>query len=298
MLHAVIGIGSNSTRLLMADVAGGALAQEFRMREGTRLFAGLEDGMLSGESMIRTADAAARFAQTARARGAQRLHILATSAARDAGNGHEFAELIAVYCGEPLQIISGEEEARLSFIGGAGQGYCGLIDIGGGSTEIAIGGDGHAFRAASAQMGAVRLFGQTPLLMGEGLSRAYSAARARLGEVWVTLAPSVPPAAWYGVGGTMTCLASMDMALAQFDREAVHGHRMSRDTVENWARRLAKLSAEQRAQLPGILPQRADIIGHGAVVLWAVMDAADIAQIAVSNRTNLDGYLLEIAAGQ
>ena len=293
MRRAVIGIGSNSTRLLVADVdEKGNLTNEKRMREGTRLFAGLENGSLSTESMVRTADAVARFAVAAREDGAEQLHVLATSASRDAENSAEFADMVQTLSGVPMKIISGEEEARLSFLGGAGQGYCGLVDIGGGSTEIGIGGGFRPFVAGSIQLGAVRLFGEVPVLLGDGVARAYGIAKERVQAGWQGIVGAKhPPAAWYGVGGTMTCLASVDMQLEAFDRDAVDGHALTRGAVENWARRLAKMSMQERAGLPGMLSQRADIIAHGVIVLWAVMDVLGLERILVSNRTNLDGYL-------
>lgn len=300
MLHAVIGIGSNSTRLLVGDVQGGRIMRSRRMREGTRLFAGLDDaGVLSQESMLRTADAVARFAKAALDEGVapENLHVIATSATRDAQNAGAFADLIEAMCGKPLQIISGEEEARLSFVGGAGPGLCGLVDIGGGSTEIATGGGGRPMALSSVQLGAVRLFGEVPVLSGEGIARAHALARERLLPA-VQALPRERPAAWYGVGGTLTCLASVDMRLPAFDREAVDGHVLKRATVENWARRMGKMTAEERAALPGMLATRADIIAHGAVILWAAMEALDMERILVSNRTNLDGYLMELGSVQ
>lgn len=296
MLRAVIGIGSNSTRLLVAEAQHGKLLRQTRMREGTRLFAGLSGGVLSGESMNRTAEAAARFAAAARDAGVADgdLHIIATSAARDAHNGDVFIDAVRTLTGVTPQILTGEEEAKLSFRGGAGEGYSGLIDIGGGSTEIAVGGGGRPLQAASAQLGAVRLFGEKPMLTGDGLEEAFALARERVAPVWAGMQPPGLPAAWYGVGGTLTTLASIDMRLPAFDRDAVDGHTLGRDAVENWARRLAKMPMDERARLPGMLPQRADIIAHGAIVLWAVMDALDIPRVSVSNRTNLDGYLLSL----
>ena len=97
------------------------------------------------------------------------------------------------------------------------------------------------------------------------------------------------------MGGTLTCLAAVDMALAAFDHEAVNGHRLTRQAVAGWARRLADMPPEARAQLPGMLPRRADIIAHGAVALYGAMEALRLPWISVSNRTNLDGCLREMA---
>lgn len=296
MRHAVIGIGSNSTRLLVGDIDQGTITDVLRMREGTRLFAGLEDGSLSTESMMRTIDAVGKFVRAAQEAKAEQIHVIATSATRDAANAQEFAELIEAITGETLAVISGEEEARLSFLGSAGQGYCGMVDIGGGSTEIAVGGSGRPMQSTSVQLGAVRLFGEVPVLLGDGLDKAYAQARSLAQADWTQLDVTHPPAAWYGVGGTMTCLASLDMQLPAFDRDQVAGHGLTRGAVENWARRLAKMSIKEREALPGMLRQRADIIAHGAIVLWAVMDVLAIGRISVSNRTNLDGYLIDLVA--
>lgn len=293
MRHAVIGIGSNSTRMVIGDTCEGRVSVTQRLREGTRLFAGLEGGVLSEGSMLRTADAVARFVQAAQADNVASLHLIATSASRDAKNGAEFAGLVEAVSGVPLQIISGEEEARLSFIGATGPGFCGMVDIGGGSTEIATGGAGHPLSAASAQLGAVRLQGEVPILLGDGLERAMDIVQARVRQVYDSAGSA--PESWYGVGGTVTCMASIDLQLPAYDREVVNGHVMRRETVENWARRLAYMPAAEREKLPGMLPTRVDIIAHGAVILWGVMEAVGIAKIQASNQTNLDGFLLEIA---
>lgn len=299
MLHAVIGIGSNSTRMLIGEVADRQVTPQARYREGTRLFAGLKEGNLSGESMMRTADVVARFAREAFEKGVANdcLHIIATSAARDAGNGAEFRTLIEDMCGVPMELITGEEEAQLSFLGGAGQGYSGLVDIGGGSTEVAVGGGARPVQAASAQLGAVRLLGEVPLLVGDGLEKAYQIARERITGVWDDMKVNHPPHAWFAVGGTATCIASLEMKLPVYDREQVDGHVLGRAAVENWARRLAKMNQGEREKLPGMIPARADIIAHGTIILWAVMEGLGIERIVVSNRSNLDGYLYQIAGG-
>lgn len=299
-MRAIIGVGSNSTRLLLADTDGATVVRTQRLREGTRLIAGLEGGELTGESMARTAEAVSRLVMHAREAGAADEHIVlfATSAARDAANADAFAGLIHELTGIRMQVLTGEEEARLSFLGGAGVGFCGLIDIGGGSTEIIAWGGRDGTRpmlAASARLGAVRLLSEVPILLGDGLERAYAIARERIRDVWTDPQTGMP-AAWFGVGGTMTCLASIDLRLPAFDRDKVDGHGLSIGAVEGWARRLSKMRQEERAALPGMLPQRADIIAHGAIVLWAAMDALGLKRITVSNRTNLDGYLRDILA--
>lgn len=297
MLHAVIGIGSNSTRLLVGDILDGKMTPRERMREGTRLFSGLEDGMLSAQSMMRTMDAVVRFAGRAREMRVASLHVFATSAARDAKNGEDLAALVKDMMGTRLEILSGEEEALLSLEGVTAGARSGMVDIGGGSTELAVSWDGGPAWTASVQVGAARLLAEVPLLSGDGFDRALAIARERTAEAGKMMPAAIAPKLWYGVGGTLTCLASVDMRLPAFDREAVNGRGLERSTVENWARRLAKMRAVERAALPGMQAQRADIIAHGVIALLAVMEALGMERITVSNRSNLDGYLIRMAGG-
>jgi exopolyphosphatase/guanosine-5'-triphosphate,3'-diphosphate pyrophosphatase len=291
-----IGIGSNSVRLLIADLIDGQVRPLQRLREGTRLFQGLTDGALSEESMMRTAWAVARLCETAKEAGCEALHLIATSAARDALNGAAFCELVEACCGLKLRIISGAEEARLSFLGVAAGGFAGVIDLGGGSLEIAVGGAGRELKAGSAQLGATRLQRECPDLTGDGLEKARALSERRVRNQWALLGAPERPPVWYGVGGTLTCLASLDMA-QPYDRAATEGHLLSCESVAAWARRLAALTEAEIATLPGMVPARADIIAHGAAALWGAMDALHMNPIIVSTKTNLDGCLREVAQG-
>ena len=297
MLHAVIGVGSNSTRYLLGEITGNKVQVLRRMREGTRLFAGLEEGMLQEEHMLRTVNAAAMFAKDARDAGCEHIHLIGTSAARDAKNGDTLCELVESLCGVPLSILSGKEEARLSFLGAAGTGFCGMLDIGGGSTELATGGGGRPLRACSVQLGAARLKGERPDLSGSGLAQATALAESRVKDTWshVGMGGADFPDAWYGVGGTLTCLAALDMRLKEFDRDVVEGHALTREIVEAWAESFTLMTEIEIMAIPGLQPQRADIIAHGTVALLGVMRALDIPRVVVSNKSNLDGYLRDIA---
>lgn len=297
MLHAVIGIGSNSTRLLVGDILDGNMTPRERMREGTRLFAGLEGGMLSTQSMLHTMDAVARFAGRAREMCAASLHIFATSAARDAKNGGELAALVEDMTGVRLEILSGEEEALLSLVGVTAGARSGMVDIGGGSTELAVSWDGGPAWTASVQAGAVRLLSEAPELDGDAFDMAFAIVRDRIAEAWEVVPAATRPKLWYGVGGTLTGLASMDMRLPAFDRDAVDGHRLERSAVRRWAHGLAQMSVQERAALPGMPAHREDIMAHGAIVLLAVMETLDMERITVRNRSNLDGYLIRMAGG-
>ena len=186
MRTAVIGIGSNSVRSLLADVSGADFRRLWRDREGTRLFAGLDAaGNLDRDSMDKTVSAVRQMATEASRQGAKQMAVFATSAARDAANGKEFMEAVERETGLPLRIISGEEEAELSFLGAsaaANTERCGMIDIGGGSTEIAIGTQDGIECAFSCQMGAVRLFRRLRLDRKEDMKPVEVAAAEILSE--------------------------------------------------------------------------------------------------------------------
>ena len=186
MRSAVVGIGSNSVRALVVETTGDTFVRCWRGREGTRLFAGLDGaGNLSPESITRTAEAAGRLAAEARRLGAEEVDVFATSAARDAANGAVFIGEIARQTGVEPVIISGEEEARLSFLGAseaAGSGRCGVIDIGGGSTEIVTGTGEDIDCAFSCQMGAVRLYRSIQLESRSDMAIAEKAATEILCE--------------------------------------------------------------------------------------------------------------------
>ena len=154
---ACIGIGSNAIRLLIACREGERLCALRRERRGTRLFAGLVNGALTQESIRASVEAVGELAALARADGARELFIFATSAVRDAANGGEFTRRAEEVSGARVEIVTGEEEAVLSYLGASEGGACGVIDIGGGSTEFTLGEGARILGAQSLQMGEVRM---------------------------------------------------------------------------------------------------------------------------------------------
>lgn len=291
MRNAVIGIGSNSVRLLVADTAEGKIRPVLRDRCGTRLFAGLKDGALTPESIEVSSAAAREMERKAREAGAGAIYIFATSAVRDATNRAEFAQRIQSMTGLTLEVCSGEEEALLSYAGAALGGRCGMIDIGGGSTEITIGDGDSVLGAVSTQMGAVRFHRQFPIASPEEFERvALEAVKVLEADAQKVYALQKPDA-WVGVGGTFTSLGAMDKQLETFDRSLVEGYALSRACVRAWGHRLSVMPLEERLKLPGLQPQRADIVAHGMAILLGCMRHFDIETIRVSDKGNLDGYL-------
>ena len=296
MLAAVIGIGSNSVRALVARNNDGVFERLYRDREGTRLFAGLDSrNRLNQESIRKTADAVRRMATEARKRGVEDLSVFATSAARDAANGQEFLDAIEAAAGIPPMILSGEEEARLSFFGASravkDECFCGVIDIGGGSTEIVTGCGDEIDCAFSCQMGAVRLFREIPLSRKEDMEAVEKAAGEILEEKLKGYPEFRLPETWIGTGGTFTTLAAMVKGIPWTARTHMHGTRVSEKEIREVGEKLADMPLEERIRLPGLQPGRADIVVHGICILLAVMKRFGIDSITVSEWGNMDGYL-------
>jgi exopolyphosphatase/guanosine-5'-triphosphate,3'-diphosphate pyrophosphatase len=294
MRAAVIGIGSNSVRSLVADVHGAEFTRLWRDREGTRLFAGLDEaGNLNRDSMDKTVSAVRRMASEARRQGAEELAIFATSAARDAANGETFMAAVEREAGVPLRIISGEEEAELSFLGASSAvsaPRCGMIDIGGGSTEIAIGTQAGIENAFSCQMGAVRLYRRLRLDRREDMRPVEVAAAEILNDHLRDLPGLELPEIWVGTGGTFTALAAMILGQPWTDRTHVHGTTITAAEIRNIGETLADMKVEERIRLQGMQPSRADIVVHGICILLGVMERLGMDRITVSEWGNLDGY--------
>ncbi len=289
---AVIGIGSNSVRMLTALISGETGIRLSRERAATRLFAGLnEHRRLSDSSMETTSSAAGDMARRARDAGASELTVFATSATRDAVNAADFAARIKEKTGADLRVCSGSEEAALSFIGATDGGDCGVIDIGGGSTEVVVG-EGFTVRSAvSCQMGAVRLFRLIAIDSPADLPGAVQAAAGVLSDTLEDQPAWRAPAAWWGTGGTFTCLSALVRDTDWTDRTVTQGTVLTREAVWDQARRLAALTVPERLKIHSLQPSRADIVVHGICILLACMERLDIPAITVSEYGNLDGMM-------
>lgn len=291
MRTAAIGIGSNSLRMLIADIGEGGLRRLRRYREGLRVFAALDDRRNITEQMIEKAcDSVEAFRKEALAQGAGKVHLFATSAVRDAANQDAFLEALHNATGLSLDVISGEEEARLSFLGATDGEPTGLIDIGGGSTEIAIGRGRDIADAVSLQMGAVRLYRMQPIC-GVADAHAAAALAERLIEPVKERFLALKAENWVGVGGTFTTGAAFVQQQPWQLRENIHGFSLTREAVVKALETLASLTVEERVKLAYLQPQRADIAAHGFAILLACMRQLQIPSISVSECGNLEGYL-------
>jgi exopolyphosphatase/guanosine-5'-triphosphate,3'-diphosphate pyrophosphatase len=292
---AAVDLGTNSTRLLVADVAGGRVDEVVRRLTITRLGEGVDaDGRLRSSAIGRVTACLAAYAREADDLGAERRLAIATSAIRDAANGADFLREVDSRHGFATRLLSGEEEADLMFRGvssdrSVDDGVL-LVDIGGGSTELVLGGPGGVAAAESLQIGCVRLTER--FLHGDPPSRDELAACARYAR---SVLPALRPSSAIGVAGTVTTLAALDLGLAAYDPARIHRHRISRTAVREQLDRLAGMTLADRERIPGVEPGRAAVIVAGAVILAEVLAAFALEEIEASERDILHGAALAAA---
>ena len=291
MRTAAIGIGSNSLRMLIANVEEEKLERLGRYREGLRVFAALDEaGNISSEMLEQAADSIETFAKEAIKQQADTIHLFATSAVRDANNSDQLEKILFDRTGLRLEVCSGDEEAKLSFWGATSGKPSGMIDIGGGSTEIVVGDHQHIHYGYSFQLGAVRLFRMFPVTSDANAYQVIAYAKS-LFEPHLANYRSFLADEWIGVGGTFTTSAAFVQRKPWDDRRGVHGFSLKQDHVMEAIRMLAPMPVEDRKALPFLQPQRADIIVHGLAILAACMEVFELPQIIVSEYGNLEGYL-------
>jgi exopolyphosphatase/guanosine-5'-triphosphate,3'-diphosphate pyrophosphatase len=280
VIVAGVDLGTNTTRLLVADVGDGSVEELHRETRITRLGEGVEArGRLLPLPIARVRNALSDYRRTAESLGAERILLVATSAVRDAENGEAFLGEIEWSYGFATQLLSGDEEAELTGRGvGALDPATLLVDLGGGSTELVLD-DFHT----SLPLGSVRF------------SERYGDAEAASGEAARALLPELEPRDAVGVAATITSLAALDLGLEEYDRARVHGHVLMRDGARAQLQRLAALPLEERRRVPALDPDRAPVIVAGAAILVAILDAYDLDAIRVSERDLLDGAALAAA---
>jgi exopolyphosphatase/guanosine-5'-triphosphate,3'-diphosphate pyrophosphatase len=298
---AAVDLGTNSTRLLIADVDDGRLDEVARRLKITRLGEGVDERKrLLPAPIARVRNVLTDFRREAERLGAERTLAVATSAVRDAENGEAFLGEVEWSYGFQTRLLSGDEEAQLTFRGVSTGRDVGedtlVVDIGGGSTELVVGGpDGLRFHD-SLDIGGVRLterFLHSDPPTAEELDACGAAARELLAE---RDPREVRPRTAIGVAGTITSLAALDLGLAEYDPDRVHGHRLSREGVVTQLERLASLPVAQRREIPALDPDRAPVIVAGTVILREVLDHFGLDGLEASERDILDGAALEAAA--
>ena len=308
MRIAVVDIGTNSTRLLLADVADdGSITELARRSEVTRLGVGVDSsGVLSDEAMERVFvtldDYSAMIEELG---GADQRRAVLTSATRDAANGAEFTRQVAERYQLDARAIPGEKEAQLSFLGatsgrdpGDGEQIV-VVDIGGGSTEMIIGHGRSVGFHVSTQLGVVR---QSERHIAHDPPTADEIAQLG-GEIDDVLAAAVPPAereqvkTIIAVAGTATSMAAIDLELEPYDPAVVHGHRVSLERCREIAERMASMPEAERREVAGLHPDRAPTILAGTQILVHVIEAFGLDGVEVSEHDILYGVALDAAFG-
>lgn len=282
--YGAIDVGTNSVRLLIASLENGSLiTQEFAL-ESTRIGEGVESTrFLHPGGKERTLEVLHRYRLLLESWRVKQARAVATSAVREARDGKEFALQAGRVLGFPLEIISGEEEAYLSFLGVAqalpGIAHPLVMDIGGGSTEL-VWEEAGGIRVYSLPVGAVR-WTENPAARGimKEWEWLFEHLRKRVELILI------------GLGGTVTSLAAIDQGLTVYRPELVHGYRMSRKKVKYWEDYLASLSLEERRQVPGLQPARADIIVAGVQILREIMERSERQEVIAAESDLLHGLV-------
>lgn len=298
MRVAGLDLGTNTCLVLVADVGidgtiEHVLADEVRIvRLGQDVH---KTRRLHPEALARAEETFKEFSAIIQKHGCEKVLACATSAARDVQNGQELVALAARY-GIPVEIISGEREAELTFAGTFDRPLrepAFIIDVGGGSTEFILGDARGILRRESVDIGSVRL---TELFvtshpipdselaqMRDYISQKLQGLRERFATVALSAAVPVSGLRVVAVAGTPTTLASMDQGLA-FESDRVQGHILTNEALENWLAKLAKMTVEQRRGLAGMEPKRADVIVAGAMTLLMSSEALGATRLEVSTR--------------
>lgn len=302
---AAIDCGTNSIRLLVADLPDASagpeapLADLSRRMQIVRLGQGVDKtGRLAPEAIERTRVALASYAAEIEKLGAERIRMCATSASRDASNAAEFREMVERTLGVAPEVVTGDEEARLSFTGAvrglpadAREPYL-VVDIGGGSTEFVVGTRAGGVEAAiSMDIGCVRmterhLHGDPPGLDEVAAAQADIAAAV---DRALEAVPGRQAATLVGLAGSVTTVVAIAQGLQEYDPSRIHHARVSYDAVAATTADLLGKSREQRLAIPVMHPGRADVIGAGALVLRVIMERAGMDSVVASEHDILDG---------
>ena len=277
---AAVDLGTNSTRLLVADVEDGRLEEVAVRQRITRLGEDVHArGRLLPLPIARVRNVLTDYRRELESLGAKRVLAVATSAVRDAENGEAFLGEIEWSYGFTTELLTGEEEAALTLRGvGDVSADTLVLDVGGGSTELIMLG-----RSVSLDVGSARL----TELFGEDIEAIAAHVRPLL--------PDLEPARAIGVAGTITSLAALDLDLAEYDRARVHGHVLTAAALDAQLQRLASLPLDKRRQLPALDPDRAPVIVAGAAIVREVLRRYNLDAIEASEHDLLHGVALAAA---
>jgi exopolyphosphatase/guanosine-5'-triphosphate,3'-diphosphate pyrophosphatase len=300
---AAIDCGTNSIRLLIADVSESGLQDITRRMEIVRLGEGVDrTGRISEAALRRTLDALRRYEEQIASSGVRGVRMAATSATRDAQNREDFVTGVREILGVDPEVITGQQEAALSFAGATREirhlpAPHLVVDIGGGSTEFVLGDERGVLASCSVDIGCVRIT-ERHLHDDPPTATQVSAAEADVAAAIEKAANSVPLDAagtLIGVAGTVTTIAAIAAGLPEYDPERIHLSHVSAADVDAIAHRLLAMPRAERAALPVMHPGRVDVIGAGALILRAIVHKTLAAEVVASEHDILDGIAYSVA---
>jgi exopolyphosphatase / guanosine-5'-triphosphate,3'-diphosphate pyrophosphatase len=303
---AAVDIGTNSVRLLVADVDGHGRDAKLRTLDRrmriTRLGQGVDRArLLAPEAVTRTVDVLREYRAALDEHGVERVRATATSAARDAGNRDEFFAAAHDALGVTPELLAGDDEAKLSFLGATSDLDAPppflVVDIGGGSTEFVLGTD-EPTGLLSLDIGCVRVteqFLQSDPPAPEELANAVATVRDLVADVPRVVPGAADAGTLVGLAGTITTIAAVEQGLPEYDPDRIHHFRLTRDAAEDVFRTLATESAAQRAHNPGLEAGRVDVIVGGAIVLVSILRVLGYDEVLVSEADILDGLVRSIS---
>lgn len=278
-LFGVIDIGSNSVRLMISNGAK-TLSKEnviTKLAEGQG-----EDSKLNDTAIERTALAVSFYVEKARSLGVDKILVFATAAVRKACNRAKFLSKVKALCGMDIDVVSGEKEADIGFLGATGGLTGGVIDIGGASSEIIVKENANLLYSKSLNVGCVSLNN----LCGQDETKIENYLNEKLEEYG-----SVPSATFYAIGGTATSLCAIAQGLKEYLSQKVDGYHLKKEQVDCLVDSLSAMTIEERKNIPCLQKGRADVILGGAILLCKIMEKLGIIEIIVSEKDNLEGYL-------
>lgn len=297
-----IDIGTNSMRLLVAEYIDGKLYNREKFVNTTRIGQGVDsEGYISEEAIERNIKALKEFSDIANEKGCEYIYCIGTSALRDSKNGNEFIDLAKVETNLDVDIISGEEESNLGFIGVL-QGLDDtnnilVLDIGGGSTEFILGDESGIKYAKSENVGALRMtekflvtdpiceneFEDMSNFIGETISDTINILKEKNIRQIV------------GIGGTITSVSAINQELETYSMEKIHGSKVNEKELDNILQNLKKMTLNDKKNIKGLQPKRADIITAGVRILNIIMKKLEKENIIVSEYDNLEGLICQKA---
>jgi len=302
MRVAAIDCGTNSIRLLIADIDGSNFREVVRDMEIVRLGQGVDQtGQFHPDAIARTLAAVDKFAAEIAKRGVEKIRFCATSATRDATNRHLFVDGVRQRLGIELEVISGDEEAALSFAGAIkdldpSNGPFLVVDIGGGSTEFVFG-TSTVEAARSVNIGCVRMterhFASDPVTTAQ-IELARTDIQAAIAQA-AAIVPITKAKTLVAVAGTATTVAAAALNLSEYDRYAIHLSRISAQQTHDAATMFATKTREQRLSLGYMHPGRVDVIAAGSLVLSEIMKVTGAAEFVASESDILDGMAFSLA---